>query len=130
MPSHPISPELLERPSAPVRDLPPRKKTPNPRSIEGGEDDGVEDVAAGGAQHQLRAPSRGATSPGGARPWCGGGADAPASPQRGGGGAAPPASQQRGRGGAAAAPGAQATGQPPQDRSGGLWGHVLGSGTG
>jgi len=99
MPSHPISPELLERPSAPVRDLPPRKKTPNPRSIEGGEDDGAEDVAAGGAQHQLRAPSGGATSPGGARPWCGGGADAPASPRHGGGGAAPPASQQRGRGG-------------------------------
>ena len=84
----------------------------------GGENDGAEDVAAGGTQHQLRVPSCGATSPGGARPWRGrsGGADAPASPQRG-------------RGGAAAAPDAQATGQPPQARSGGLWGHVLGSGT-
>ena len=30
----------------------------------------------------------------------------------------------------AAAPGAQATGQPSQARSEGLWGHVLGSGTG
>ena len=57
---------------------------------------------AGGAQHQLRMPSGGATSPGGARPWRGrgGGADAPASLRRGGGGAA-------------AAPGAQAIGQPP-----------------
>ena len=83
----------------------------------GGEDDGAENVVAGGAQHQLRVPSGRATSPGGARPWCGGGADAPAS-------------QQRGRGGTAAAPGAQATGQRPQARSGGLWGHVLGSGKG
>ena len=49
-----------------------RKKT-NPRSMEGGgEDDGAEDPAAGGAQHQLRTSSGGGCSPGGAKPWQGG----------------------------------------------------------
>jgi len=57
----------------------------------GGEDDAAEDVAAGGTQHQLRVPSGGATSLGGARTWRGrsGGADALASPWRGGADAAP-----------------------------------------
>ena len=37
-----------------------------------GEDDGAEDPAASGAQHQLRASSGGAASPGGARQQHGG----------------------------------------------------------
>ena len=40
--------------------------------MEGGEDDGAEDPAAGGAQHQLRTSSGGGPSPGGAKPRRGG----------------------------------------------------------